>query len=515
MLNIDELENTGHISAPAGRLALAMPSGRLFAMEPNAVMAAQAMLQGVSLSEMEDMRVKAEARRNSEVSSGDRRYKIIDGTAVVPVIGTMTKRPHCLAELFGGQASTLEAEAMLRQAQNDPDAKDISMYIETPGGEVSGAFDLANTVYAVDKKKPVYAYMADQATSAGYLVGSQARRVFGNDNLLSGSIGVYTQLADTSEMYKNMGVKVHLVKAGKFKGIGADGMPVSDDDISTIQGRIDSLHKLFIKAVKRGRKMSDEELAKISDAQVFVGAQAIAVGLVDEIASFEAALDMARSKTGRIRNSTRKVISMPTGTKADDNIEGNGEAEETTDTSIVETLLASANDNNDAAIAAVTGTTPAVTTTPIAAELPAMPTNAQLLAFATSVGITNATEANISDVIKERIELGGRYDSTVRAAANKMSIAAGLGDNSKFIAGLPFDSALAHLKSTEELAKSKGLVGNGERASVPVDAKGVPVEKPAGQAGATAGDTTSGPRTVIEQVDDSKAELRQSGIYSF
>lgn len=245
------------------------------------------MLRNTSLSEISSAMENAEERTQSAASRQRASYKVVDGVAYIPLIGLMTKRPTCMSEFFGGGASTLIVSEAIRASEADPDVRRRVLHIESPGGDVAGAFDLANLVYRSKKKKPIDAYVADIGASAAYLVASQATRIFTNDNGVLGSIGVYTKLIDTSQQMKERGWVVHIIKAGKFKAIGEPGVAISKEEIAQVQKRVDALQSLFVKAVARGRGISAEMLAQVSDGSTFVGREAIKVGLADGVAEHD------------------------------------------------------------------------------------------------------------------------------------------------------------------------------------------------------------------------------------
>jgi capsid assembly protease len=481
---MDEDEETRVVeAADAGRLAMAMPTGRFWAVHPDWAHSAMALLEGVSVVQLEEMRQAAQAR-----SVGERQaegYSVADGTATVEIVGAMTKRPHCLGELFGGVASTLLTERAISRALADDGVRDIVLHVETPGGEVAGAFDLAQAVRRADRKKPVYAYISDQGTSAGYLVASQARRVFANENALVGSIGVYTVLADTSMAYAQRGVKMYLVKAGKQKGVGAPGVPVTEEALASLQGRIDAFHALFLRSVARGRGMDERELARISDAGVYVGRQAIGYGLVDEVASVGAAVEMARTSKGRAR--TRKAEKM------DDNVMDQEEAAD------VAAIV-----NGDIGDPAAAAEAP-----PAPAPGPGGPAGISMyFAVASALGVAGVTEASAEGLLRERLELGAEYDRTVRAAAVRFGQVAMGVDVSAFVATLPFEQAKAALGSYREMARAKGLLTDGRRQTAPAP-------DPAAPPTAARPERADGRNGSADPVATAREELRAAGVFNF
>jgi len=201
-----------------GRLVRAMPFGVDWAVEREWLTAAIAQVNSMSMAEFAAV---LESGRQEDHSQGGRLFKVYDGVAHVPLAGLMTKRPSCMGSLFGNMASTLQFRQALRAADRDPSVQSKLAVIDSPGGEVGGAYDAASDVL---KGKPTDVLMEDMATSAAQLVAGGGRHVMVNQNGLSGSVGVYTQLVDDSENNgKNGRARVHTVKAGALKAMLAAG----------------------------------------------------------------------------------------------------------------------------------------------------------------------------------------------------------------------------------------------------------------------------------------------------
>lgn len=216
-------------------------------------------------------------------------YTVSNGIAVVPLTGLMTKRPSCMGWLLGEGTSTVGVMRALRHADANPDVDSKFLLVDSPGGEVSGSFDLSNMVR--NGKKPTDAHIEDLGASAAYLAASGARNISANENAAVGSIGVYTKLVDNTAAMEARGYKVHLVKAGKHKAIGETGVPITADHIDHVQKRVDSIHSLFLRSVMKGRnEMSKAQLSEVADAGVFIGKQAHKMGLVDGISDTPTAL---------------------------------------------------------------------------------------------------------------------------------------------------------------------------------------------------------------------------------
>lgn len=215
----------------------------------------------------------------------DASFNLVDGIAYIPMQGVMMKKDDpCLSMMTGETVcSTIRTRQMIRSANESPDVKSIVLLIDSPGGDVSGSFDLANDVK--NSKKSCTAYVENTCCSGAYLVASQCEKIFTNENATVGSVGVYTVLVDESVALENAGIKVHLVKTGELKGMGADST-VSDEMIQAYQDRVDSYFGLFVNKIQN-REFTPEQLDEIKTAKVFIGKQAIKVGLTDGIKTID------------------------------------------------------------------------------------------------------------------------------------------------------------------------------------------------------------------------------------
>lgn len=223
------------------------------------------------------------------------RYEVRDGVALIGIAGHITKNPSS----FGG-TSTIRTRQALRMAAQDTGVRSIMLVIDSPGGSVYGVSDVADDVRRINADKPVFAYCdSGLCCSAAYWIASQARRVFANPSSLVGNIGVYGVLVDTSEADKMAGLRYVLVSTGGVKGLGADGK-VTEELVADYQREINEFASLFFDAVRSGRGFSDTELAAVSDGRAFVGEQALPLGLVDEIVTFDVAMQAVVTETDKM-----------------------------------------------------------------------------------------------------------------------------------------------------------------------------------------------------------------------
>lgn len=229
------------------------------------------------------------------VSREERLYGVQENIAIVRIVGPIQKG----LSKFGGTSTILTRRA-IGQALADDAIEAIMLAIDSPGGSVAGVQDLADTVARASARKPVVAYIEDLGASAAYWIASQAQRITVNTSGMVGSIGVFTLLEDSTGLAERAGIRIIPVTTGPFKTMGAPGTPITEEHIAEVQRQVDGMAALFFGAVKRGRKWSDRALAQVADGRIWIGPEAQALGLVDGVQTFDAALqDAARMRPRR------------------------------------------------------------------------------------------------------------------------------------------------------------------------------------------------------------------------
>ncbi len=214
---------------------------------------------------------------------GQTPFAMVDGVAVIEVSGVLVHRGAWIGQ-SSGQTSYEGIAAQVAAAATDPAVRGIAMEIDSFGGEVAGVFDLADAIRAARSAKPVWAFVAEHAFSAGYALASQADRIIVPRTGAVGSIGVVVMHADLSGQLSDAGVTVTLIHSGAHKVDGNPYAPLPDPVRARIQAEIDGIRTLFAETVAagRGRRLT-AEAALATEAECYRGAEAVAAGLADEV----------------------------------------------------------------------------------------------------------------------------------------------------------------------------------------------------------------------------------------
>ena len=213
----------------------------------------------------------------------------IEGSVgVIRINGSLTNRYSWWNSWFGVISYDEIRDALISLA-NDEEISSILLEIDTGGGAAHGVDEVAELIRSIDTKiKPIEAHTSMYVFSAGMWIASAARKLTANPISEQGSIGVIITLTSYHELYKKAGVDVKYVRAGKYKALGQIGEELSDKVIAMAEEKADKLYGYFLDAMIRGRpNLSIANKDAWAEGKTFFSDQAIGLGLIDEISSFD------------------------------------------------------------------------------------------------------------------------------------------------------------------------------------------------------------------------------------
>ena len=215
------------------------------------------------------------------------------GIAVIPIYGTLVRRTQGL-EAQSGLTSYAGIAMALDTALADPSVAAILLDIDSPGGESSGVFDLADRIRAATAIKPVWAVANDMAFSAAYALGSAASRLIVSRTGGVGSIGVIAMHVDQSVKDQQDGIAYTAVFAGDRKNDLNPHAPISGEAHCFLQGEVNRIYDLFATTVAKHRGMGVNTI-KGTQAALFFGADAVTSGLADDVGTLDDAIKQINS----------------------------------------------------------------------------------------------------------------------------------------------------------------------------------------------------------------------------
>ena len=184
-----------------------------------------------------------------------------------------------IASMFsqGNQIVAQDVCTDLEELANDDDIKAVVIRLNSGGGDAYASEQLWHQVSMLKKKKPVVISMGDYAASGAYYMSCPASWIVAQPNTLTGSIasGLVTQ---------KLGVKFDEVKTNRNSTFGnIMARPFNSEELHYLQGFVNRGYELFRQRVADGRHLSIEKTEAIAQGRVWLGNDAIAIRLVDQL----------------------------------------------------------------------------------------------------------------------------------------------------------------------------------------------------------------------------------------
>lgn len=162
----------------------------------------------------------------------------------------------------------------------------VALLVNSPGGSAVQSSLIAARIrrLAAEKKVPVHAFVEDVAASGGYWLACAADDIWVDQSSIVGSIGVIFASFGFPELMARQGVERRVVTAGRSKSLADPFLPQKDEDVARLKALQTPIHQAFIDHVKTSRGGRLNQTADLFNADVWVGQQAVDLGLVDGVA---------------------------------------------------------------------------------------------------------------------------------------------------------------------------------------------------------------------------------------
>jgi protease-4 len=189
-------------------------------------------------------------------------------------------------------------DKVLSRVANDSGIKGAIVRIDSPGGEVTASDEIWRQMNLLSKKKPTVVSMSDVAASGGYYMAMTGDPIVAYPGTLTGSIGVVYGKPNLHGLYDKLGVTQNSIERGKHADIDSDYTPLSPEERAILRQGIDESYRDFVAKVAAARHRKFDDIEPLAQGRVWLGSQAAARGLVDQLGGLDAALDLVKKKAG-------------------------------------------------------------------------------------------------------------------------------------------------------------------------------------------------------------------------
>lgn len=222
-----------------------------------------------------------------------------EGTVIAVVYAEGAITPDRGEDKVQGINADRTAKA-IRDAADNKDVEAVLFRIDSAGGSPVASDQIWKAVkYARDSGKPVVVSMGSVAASGGYYVALAADRIIAQPTTITGSIGLVDGKFVLGGAYGSLGLTVSDTLAGApAPGNVANPGAGGDAPWQSVNEVLGNFYTDFTVKVALERGMSIEAVHDVASGRVWSGAQAMELGLIDDLGGFRYAINETRKMIG-------------------------------------------------------------------------------------------------------------------------------------------------------------------------------------------------------------------------
>ena len=185
----------------------------------------------------------------------------------------------------------------IRKAREDENVKAIVLRVNSPGGSAVASAIIGRELDLTKEVKPIIVSMGNYAASGGYWISAKGDYIFADPTTLTGSIGVFGTFPNLKGLLNDkIGLTFDVAKTNENADFGTITQPLTEFQYSKLQEMIVKTYDDFTKRVAEGRGLTQSYVDSIGQGRVWAGADAIGLGLVDQLGDLEDAIAYAAQK---------------------------------------------------------------------------------------------------------------------------------------------------------------------------------------------------------------------------
>ena len=201
---------------------------------------------------------------------------------------------------------------VIDEVRRDKSVKAVVLRVNSPGGSVMASAKIKDALDLLKAEKPLVASYGNYAASGGYWISNGCEKIYSDATCLTGSIGVFSLIPEFSKTVKDVAhVNVVTVGSNKHSDMFSLVRPFDGEETAYLQAYVEDIYTQFVNMVAEGRDMTPEAVDEIAQGRVWTGAEALGIGLVDEIGTLGDAVAYAASLAGLVSESDYQVAAFP------------------------------------------------------------------------------------------------------------------------------------------------------------------------------------------------------------
>ncbi len=214
----------------------------------------------------------------------------------------------------GSEVKDIAADRFVQvidEVRKDKNVKAVVLRVNSPGGSVSASVKIRTALDLLQKEKPLVASYGSYAASGGYWISNGCQKIYSDATCLTGSIGVFSMIPEFSAVSKKVGVGVETIGSNKHSDMFSLMRPFDTAELAYMQASVEDIYELFVNLVAESRGMEPARVDEIAQGRVWTGADALEIGLVDEIGTLEDAISYAAALADLHSSDEYSVVGYP------------------------------------------------------------------------------------------------------------------------------------------------------------------------------------------------------------
>ena len=184
----------------------------------------------------------------------------------------------------------------IKKIYDDDDVKAVVFRVNSPGGSADASEQIWHAMKMLqDKGIPVVVSMGDYAASGGYYISCNADYIYAEPTTLTGSIGIFGTVPNLSKLREKVGLDIDGVSTNKHSALTTNAVMkgMNPQEMALMQSMVERGYDLFTRRCADGRGMTQDAIKKIGEGRVWLGKDALEIGLVDELGNINNAIEKA------------------------------------------------------------------------------------------------------------------------------------------------------------------------------------------------------------------------------
>lgn len=200
---------------------------------------------------------------------------------------------------------------IIDKIRKDKSVKAVVLRVNSPGGSVAASEKIRSALDLLQKEKPLVASFGDYAASGGYWISNGCQKIYADATSITGSIGVFSMIPEFSEVTRKLGVGVETVGSNKHSDMFSLMRPFDSEELQCMQLSVEDIYERFVNLVASSRGLEPARVDEIAQGRVWLGSDALEIGLVDEIGTLEDAIAYAASLADFHSSDEYSVVGYP------------------------------------------------------------------------------------------------------------------------------------------------------------------------------------------------------------